>query len=111
MRLPLSGIPKSRAYSVITYITPRPVASSRPSDPPSETGLPVTAAGGEPCPLRESSRDHPLTRAVGVTSGARVLGEGAGVVGGGWGEPPGRGAGAKLGGFFWGAGGPPPPPP
>src|SRR5437867_1007061 len=44
-RLPLSGIPKSRAYSIITYITPRPVASSRPSDPPRETGLPVTAAG------------------------------------------------------------------
>jgi len=44
-RLSLSGIPKSRAYSIITYITPRPVASSRPSDPPREIGLPVTAAG------------------------------------------------------------------
>ena len=44
-RLPLSGIPKSRPYSIMTYMTPRPVASSRPSEPPSDTGLPVTTAG------------------------------------------------------------------
>src|SRR3989454_2309209 len=44
-RPPLIGIPKSRAYSCITYITPRPVASSRPSDPPRAIGFPVTTAG------------------------------------------------------------------
>src|SRR2546430_17208308 len=81
MRLPLSGIPKSRAYSVITYITPRPVASSRPSDPPSETGLPVTAGGGEPWPLRGSSPDPPLPLAVGFSAGGRGVGGGGGQMG------------------------------
>ena len=38
-RLPLRGMPKSRAYSAITYITPRPVASSRPSEPPSDSQI------------------------------------------------------------------------
>src|SRR3989441_6144817 len=56
-RLPLTGIPKSRAYSCITYITPRPVASSRPSDPPKAIGFPVTTAGLYPWRL-DRSEEH-----------------------------------------------------
>ena len=69
-RPPRRGIPKSRAYSVITYITPRPVASSRPSEPPKEMGFPVTAAGVYPWRLEYSSRIQAITCALVLTSGA-----------------------------------------
>ncbi len=42
MRAPLISRPRLRAASTPTTNTPRPVASRRPSEPPSEIGLPVT---------------------------------------------------------------------
>src|SRR3989442_1749384 len=71
-RPPLIGIPKSRAYSCITYITPRPVASSRPSDPPKAIGFPVTTAGLYPWRLEYSSRIQAITCALVLTSGAGI---------------------------------------
>ena len=41
---PFSAKPRCFADSRATIITPRPVASRRPSDPPISTGLPVTTA-------------------------------------------------------------------
>ncbi len=41
-RAPSSTSPVRRAASTPTVNTPRPVASTRPSEPPSSTGLPVT---------------------------------------------------------------------
>jgi len=44
MRLPGSFRPRSGAASRAISIRPRPVASTRPRDPPRERGLPVTTA-------------------------------------------------------------------
>jgi hypothetical protein len=41
-RAPSIGRPVSLAASTPTVNTPRPVASTRPSEPPRSTGLPVT---------------------------------------------------------------------
>ena len=46
-RAPWNGIPRWRAASRATIMTPRPVASIRPCDPPIEMGFPVTTAGTE----------------------------------------------------------------
>ncbi len=43
-RAPASSNPMWRAASRATIVTPRPVASRRPADPPSASGFPVTAA-------------------------------------------------------------------
>ena len=43
-RAPCSSKPRCFADSRVMIITPRPVASRRPSDPPISTGLPVTTA-------------------------------------------------------------------
>src|SRR6059036_2213778 len=67
-RPPFKGMPKSRAYSCITYITPRPVASSRPSDPPSATGLMYV--------MQEYARDFGIP-----LKGGRVVIQGFGNVG------------------------------
>ena len=41
-RAPSSGIPRYLSASAAVSITPRPVASWRPSDPPISIGFPVT---------------------------------------------------------------------
>ena len=46
-RAPFSGISSARQTSRVVMKTPRPVASMRPSLPPTESGLPVTTAGTE----------------------------------------------------------------
>ncbi len=43
-RAPSRPNPTWRAASRATMLTPRPVASRRPADPPSSSGLPVTTA-------------------------------------------------------------------
>src|SRR6266508_330512 len=49
---------------------PRPVACSRPSEPPRAMGLPVRMAGVSPYILLYSSYIHPISRAPVFTSGA-----------------------------------------
>src|SRR4029453_6612443 len=49
---------------------PRPVAASRPRDPPRMTGLPVMTAGFGPCLLEYSSAIQPMIFGVVLTSGA-----------------------------------------
>ena len=49
---------------------PRPVAASRPSEPPSPTGFPVITAGESPRDLEYSSYIHAISRGPVLTSGA-----------------------------------------
>ena len=60
-----------RIASRIEYIAPRAVASSRPSDPPMFSGLPVTTPSTE-CPLfiEYVSKIQAITDASVPTSGA-----------------------------------------
>ena len=44
IRLPLSVSPRRGAASRAISMSPRPVASTRPREPPSDRGLPVTTA-------------------------------------------------------------------
>ena len=53
-----------------TSITPRPVAASRPAEPSSDSGLPVTMAGVWPCSRPYSSMNQAMTCALVPTSGA-----------------------------------------
>ena len=46
-RLPANGIPRRRAASRAAIMTPRPVASLRPTEPPIEMGFPVTTEDTE----------------------------------------------------------------
>src|SRR5207244_7454851 len=43
-RAPFRDMPSRASASRVTNMTPRPVASRRPSDPPISTGLPATTA-------------------------------------------------------------------
>ena len=53
------------------YSTPRAVASSRPSEPPTESGLPVTTPRTEwPLFIEYVSKIHAMTRGSVPTSGA-----------------------------------------
>ena len=58
------------AADLNTSITPRPVAASRPAEPSSDSGLPVTMAGVWPCSLPYSSMNQAMTCAFVPTSGA-----------------------------------------
>src|SRR5918999_5131062 len=49
---------------------PRPVAASRPSEPPRTTGFPVITAGFGPYFREYSSAIHPMIRGVVLTYGA-----------------------------------------
>jgi hypothetical protein len=51
---------------------PRPVAASRPSDPPRPTGFPVITAGESPRDLEYSSYIHAISRGPVLTSGAGI---------------------------------------
>ena len=52
-------------------VTPRPVASRRPSEPPSTTGLPVTmAVSVRPTCIEYVSITHAITCSLVLTSGA-----------------------------------------
>jgi len=52
-------------------ITPRPVASRRPSEPPISTGFPVvTALTVKPLCMEYVSMSHAMTRSLVFTSGA-----------------------------------------
>ena len=62
--------PSAGAASLKHITTPRPVAASRPSEPPSEIGLPVTIAGVWPWSLPYSSIIQAITWAFVLTSGA-----------------------------------------
>jgi hypothetical protein len=53
--------PISGAASAKTWTTPRPVAASRPWEPSSAIGLPVTQAGVWPCSFPYSSISHAIT--------------------------------------------------
>ena len=53
-----------------TWTTPRPVAASRPNEPSSAIGLPVTQAGVWPWSLPYSSMSQAITCAFVPTSGA-----------------------------------------
>ena len=63
-------MPTPGAADLKTSITPRPVAASRPADPSSDSGLPVTMAGVWPCSLPYSSMNQAMTWALVPTSGA-----------------------------------------
>ena len=69
-RLPSGVSPSPGAAWVKQMITPRPVAASRPYEPPSEIGLPVTMAGVWPWSLPYSSIIQAITWALVLTSGA-----------------------------------------
>ena len=69
-RVSASSRPSAGAASCRQMTTPRPVAASRPSEPPSEIGLPVTIAGVWPCSLPYSSIIQAITWAFVFTSGA-----------------------------------------
>ena len=57
--------------SRVRYVAPRPGASTRPSDPPTSTGLPVTAAGTEwPECIEIVSMIHAITWGLVPMSGA-----------------------------------------
>ena len=64
--------PRCLADSRVTIITPRPVASRRPSDPPSSSGLPVTTAGFRVADVHAVGVHHPRHHLlVGVDVGRR----------------------------------------
>ena len=68
---PLMGKPRCAAASRAVIMTPRPVASRRPSDPPISTGLPVTTAVHvEPTCMLYVSITHAIVWALVLTSGA-----------------------------------------
>jgi len=60
----------SGAASRNTWTTPRPVAASRPKEPSSAIGLPVTQAGVWPWSFPYSSMSQAMTWALVPTSGA-----------------------------------------
>ncbi len=60
----------SGAASENTHTTPRPVAASRPREPSSSSGLPVTQAGVWPWSLPYSSISQAMVCALVPTSGA-----------------------------------------
>ena len=68
---PASGIPRCRVASRVTKVTPRPVASTRPKDPPIASGLPVTTEGVEyPRCMLYVSMIHAMICGFVPTSGA-----------------------------------------
>ena len=58
----LISMPTCLADSRVTIITPRPVASRRPSDPPSSTGFPVTTPGLGVADMHAVGVHHPRHR-------------------------------------------------
>jgi hypothetical protein len=62
--------PHSSTISSTMTMHPRPVADSRPSEPPSGTGLPVTTPGVHPSSWAYSSTIHAIVRASVYKSGA-----------------------------------------
>ena len=71
-RAPRSGIPIAPAASRATTATPSPVASTRPTVPPSSTGLPVTIAGVWPWSRPYSSISHAISAGPVPMSGAMM---------------------------------------
>ena len=69
---PRSGIPIAPAASRATTATPSPVASTRPTVPPSSTGLPVTIAGVWPWSRPYSSISHAISAGPVPMSGAMM---------------------------------------
>src|SRR5216684_2106787 len=68
---PLMSNPRCFADSRVAIVTPRPVASWRPSDPPSSSGLPVTTAVSVwPTCMLYVSITHAMTCSLVLTSGA-----------------------------------------
>ena len=68
----LKSIPHLSAVSRVIMAVPLPVAASRPSEPPSSNGLPVTIAGEYPCIWLYSSMNQLITCAFVFTSGAGI---------------------------------------
>ena len=70
-REPLRSKPRCFADSRATIITPRPVASRRPSEPPISTGLPVTTEVEVwPTCIEYVSENHAMICSLVLTSGA-----------------------------------------
>ena len=62
--------PRARMMWSRQIRAPRPVAASRPSDPPNAIGLPVITAGFGPNRREYSSAIHPMILGLVLTSGA-----------------------------------------
>src|SRR5947209_138961 len=79
-RAPFRDMPSRASASRVTNMTPRPVASRRPSDPPISTGLPVTTAVTvwRLC-MEYVSMIHAITRSLVFTSGAGTSASGPSV--------------------------------
>ncbi len=70
-RWPSSFSPRASAAASSVNVTPRPVASRRPSEPPSETGFPVTQPGTVwPACMEYVSMIQAMVWAFVLTSGA-----------------------------------------
>ncbi len=71
-RAPAMSHSPARACSPMTKATPSPVASTRPSVPPSATGLPVTIAGACSRERPHQSIIHAISRGPDPMSGAMM---------------------------------------
>src|SRR2546423_4794847 len=76
--VPFTGMPRCCSASFVTIMQPRPVASRRPSEPPSSTGFPVTTAVvGCPTRIEEVGITPALTPPFLFTSGGGTAEAGA----------------------------------
>ena len=73
---PSIGRPRSASAHFAHSATPRPVASSRPSEPCIDTGLPVTTPGWKPWYLPYWSAIQAIVWALVLTSGAGMSSDG-----------------------------------